>query len=208
MSRHNYINAHVIALASAVALHGGIAAWAMVPSEPIAIQQQVMQISMVAPSSVEQVKEKSEEEVKQDAPPKPDGIRKAKPKTEKKKNQANEADKNSASTPPTSGPQHPNAIDKVAAKSDPVFNAAYLRNPAPIYPSSARRSNTQGKVLLEVSVTTGGTAKQVIIASSSGSSLLDDAALDAVRNWKFIPAKQGGEIIEAKVIVPVEFKLN
>jgi protein TonB len=209
MSRYrNYINGHVIALAGAISLHGGIAVWAIQPSEPIAIAQQVMQISMVAPSSVAQVKEKSEVEVKQDTPLKPDGIRKAKPKTEKKEQKKNDAEQNSASTPPTSGPQDKDAVEKVAARSDPVFNAEYLHNPAPVYPAAARRSGSQGKVLLEVSVNPQGTANEVVVDTSSGSSLLDRAALDAVRQWRFIPAKRGSEIVEAKVIVPVEFKLN
>jgi protein TonB len=203
----NYINGHVIALAGAMALHSGIAAWAMAPSEPIILQQQVIQVSMVSPSSVAQLKEKSEVE-EQKTLPKAEGTIKVKPKTEKQKKQENDVDQNTASAPPTSGPQAVDATDKVAARSEPVFNAAYLRNPAPVYPQSARRSGTQGKVLLEVNVTPEGTAREVSVATSSGSSLLDDAALDAVRQWKFIPARSGGEIVEAKVIVPVEFKLN
>lgn len=207
-SYNNYTKLHIIALAGAIALHGGIAAWAMAPSAPVVLQQQVIQISMVAPSSIAQVQEKSEIEVQQDTPPKADGLIKVKPKTEKQKKQKNEADKNTASTPPTSGPQAIDATDKVAARSEPVFNAAYLHNPAPVYPASARRKDVQGRVLLEVSVTVQGTAREVVVSNSSGSILLDDAALYAVRQWKFIPAKRGGEIVEAKVIVPVEFKLN
>ncbi len=203
----NYINGHVIAIAGAIALHSGIAAWAMAPSDPVVMQQQVIQISMVAPSSVAQLKEKSEVE-EQKAPPKADGTVKVKPKTEKQKKQKNDADQNTASTPPTSGPQAVDATDKVAARSEPVFNAAYLRNPAPVYPQAARRKGAEGKVLLEVNVTPQGTAREISVATSSGSSILDDAALAAVRQWKFIPARSGGEIVEAKVIVPVEFKLN
>jgi len=204
---NNYINLHVIALAGTIALHGGIAVWALQPSEPLVFQQQVIQISMVAPSSISQVQEKSEIEVKQEMPSKPDGLIKVKPKTEKKKHK-NNADKTSASTPQTSGPQDKTATKQVAARSEPVFNAAYLHNPAPVYPRAARRKGTQGKVVLEVQVTEQGIAREIQISTSSGSSQLDEAALDAVRHWKFIPAKRAGEIVEAKVLVPVEFKLN
>ncbi len=205
---NNYINGHVLALAGAIALHGGLASWAMMPSGPVVLQQQVIQISMVAPSSIAQMQEKSEIDVKLSTPPKPDGLIKVKPKTEKQKKQKNDADKNTASTPPTSGPQAIDATAKVAARSEPVFNAAYLQNPAPAYPPGARRKNVQGKVLLEVSVSPQGTAREVVVSNSSGSNLLDEAALVAVRQWKFIPAKRGGEIVEAKVIVPIDFKLN
>jgi protein TonB len=205
MSKFNkYFNGHAIALASAIMLHGGIAAWAMQPDEPVAIAQQVIQISMVAPSSIAQ--EKPEQEEQQETP-KDNGVKKAAKKQENHKKQ-NEKKEASASTPATSGPQSPDAVDKVAARSEPVFNAAYLQNPAPAYPPAARKKGAEGKVLLEVAVTTAGKANSVSVSQSSGSSLLDEAALAAVRNWKFIPAKQGGEIVEAKVIVPVEFKLN
>lgn len=48
----SYASAHVAAIVGVVALHGGMLAWQMMPSAPIAIpQQQIIQISMVAPST-------------------------------------------------------------------------------------------------------------------------------------------------------------
>ena len=203
-----YKKIHVIALVLALALHGGIAAWALQPAADMVMQQQVIKISMVAPSATFEPKQVAEEKPLPPAKPKPDGL-KAKKKTEKKHEPENEiAPKEITEMPQTLGPQAPEAVEKVAAHSDPVFNAAYLHNPAPVYPFQARKKGAQGKVLLEVQVTPEGTAKAVAVARSSGFSQLDEAALDAVRNWKFIPAKRGDEIVEAKVIVPVEFKLN
>lgn len=63
-------------------------------------------------------------------------------------------------------------------------------------------------MLLEVAVKTDGTALNIRIIQSSGSSILDEAALDAVRNWKFVPAQRNGQIVQANVIVPIEFKLS
>lgn len=90
----------------------------------------------------------------------------------------------------------------------PQFNAAYLNNPAPEYPSSARRMGETGRVILRVQVTASGLPSQVLILNSSGVDSLDEAALEAVQRWKFVPAKQGEMPVAAWVNVPIQFTLN
>lgn len=90
----------------------------------------------------------------------------------------------------------------------PVFNAAYLRNPPPRYPPAARRNSEEGTVVLRVLVTTDGTASRTELDRSSGSTSLDSAALEAVRNWRFVPARRGAQNIEDWVRVPVVFRLE
>jgi protein TonB len=90
----------------------------------------------------------------------------------------------------------------------PVFNAAYLGNAPPRYPLIARRSGVEGTVLLNVLVTTDGRASRVHVEKSSGSSALDNAALDAVKGWRFVPARRGQEAIEQSVAVPIVFRLE
>ncbi len=90
----------------------------------------------------------------------------------------------------------------------PQFNAAYLNNPAPEYPSSARRMGEMGRVILRVQVTASGVPSQVLILNSSGVDSLDEAALEAVQRWKFVPAKQGETPVAAWVNVPIQFTLN
>lgn len=97
--------------------------------------------------------------------------------------------------------------EKNNVESEPIFDAQYLNNPAPIYPKTARDRGIEGKILLEVVVKEDGSALNVKLLSSSGSSLLDESAIDAVKNWQFIPAKKFGKFIQAKVIVPIEFKI-
>ena len=63
----------------------------------------------------------------------------------------------------------------------PRFGAAYLHNPPPDYPSSARRMGEQGRVLLRVLVSTKGDAESVQLESSSGSDRLDRSAIEAVK---------------------------
>jgi protein TonB len=90
----------------------------------------------------------------------------------------------------------------------PRFGAAYLNNPAPDYPLMARSSGQQGRVLLKVLVTENGAAETVVLATSSGFERLDQAAIEAVKKWSFIPAKRSSQPISAYVLVPVKFSLN
>jgi protein TonB len=99
------------------------------------------------------------------------------------------------------------AADTQAYQS-PSFNAAYLNNPAPAYPSVSRRLGEQGLVLLQVQVTADGTAGSVALQTSSGSTRLDQAALEAVKKWRFVPAKHGEQPVSASVVVPVRFSIE
>ena len=91
--------------------------------------------------------------------------------------------------------------------SPPLFSASYLRNPAPAYPVSARRNGDEGTVLLKVLVNAEGVPLQVDVDQTSGSPPLDKAALVAVRNWRFVPARRGVQNVEGWVRVPVVFRL-
>lgn len=116
-----------------------------------------------------------------------------------------------AAVPAASSTQMP-AVPAASALPPPVvqpsYNADYLQNPAPFYPPLARRMGQQGKVVLRVLVNPGGAAAQVEVRASSGSELLDAAALDAVRRWRFVPARQGTQPIAAWVLVPITFTLQ
>ena len=90
----------------------------------------------------------------------------------------------------------------------PAFNADYLDNHAPAYPSISRRMGEQGRVLLRVYVEASGLPSSVEVRTSSGSERLDQAALEAVRRWKFVPAKQGDKAVPAYVVVPILFNLR
>jgi protein TonB len=90
----------------------------------------------------------------------------------------------------------------------PSFNAAYLHNPAPVYPSSSRRLGEEGRVLLRVKVTALGQPVAVDLEKSSKFERLDEAARQAVARWRFVPAKRGDEAVEGSVIVPIVFRLD
>ncbi len=84
----------------------------------------------------------------------------------------------------------------------------YLKNPAPVYPESARRRGYEGTVFLIAQVNKDGYAEQVEIETSSGHSSLDEAALKAVKTWRFRPALLGSIPVSSSVRVPVRFNLE
>lgn len=86
---------------------------------------------------------------------------------------------------------------------------AYAANPRPEYPLLARRMGMEGVVLLGVLVRSDGSVGEIDVQQSSGSSQLDDAALRTVRTrWRFVPARKGGTAIDARVTVPIRFRLS
>lgn len=82
------------------------------------------------------------------------------------------------------------------------------RQVPPVYPAAARRSGTEGTVLLQVDVQSSGRPGLVSLVSSSGSGLLDSAAIRAVKKWTFRPATIAGVPTSGQVRVPVRFRLQ
>lgn len=113
-----------------------------------------------------------------------------------------------APAPVAAAPQQPLATTAIAPVIPPNFNADYLDNPPPAYPPLSRRIGEQGKVILRVLVNAAGRADQIELKSSSGSSRLDDAALDGIKRWRFVPARQGDQPVPAWVLIPITFSLK
>lgn len=108
-------------------------------------------------------------------------------------------------TPPKPATEEPALAPAVVP---PRFDAAYLNNPTPSYPALSRRNGETGRVMLRVQVGADGLPKNITIAESSQFSRLDDAAIAAVKRWRFVPAKQGDQAISEWVLVPLNFKLT
>ncbi len=116
-------------------------------------------------------------------------------------------------TPPAAKLAVAEAPAKSEPKPEPVYvapsvGANYLHNPAPEYPQMARRRGEQGRVLIKVLVTSQGEASNVTLEKSSGSNYLDEAAIKAVKNWKFVPARSNNEAVSGYVTVPINFSLQ
>ena len=198
----SYKKSHVTAFIAAALVHGSVVAWSLLPSDPVVINQQAIQVSFVAPSANEKKNENLSREKFALSFERENALRQK--QSEKEKFEGKES---KVAGKETSGRVDPNAIATRSAESEPIFNAEYLNNPSPYYPEKAKRRGVQGKVLLSVLVKSDGTPASVKISHSSGSNDLDEAALDAVKQWKFIPARSKGKSVEASVVVPVEFKI-
>lgn len=84
----------------------------------------------------------------------------------------------------------------------------YRDNARPDYPPLARVRGYQGVVVLIVEVLADGRVGQVGIKRSAGHVILDRAALEAVRTWRFDPGRREGRAVTMSVEVPVRFVLN
>lgn len=118
-----------------------------------------------------------------------------------------------APAPQTAGRDVAKASPAVSASLEPKvtppnFNAGYLRNPPPRYPWLARRNGEQGTVTLKVLVSREGLPSSISVQTTSGWVSLDQAAIEAVKGWRFAPARQGPQAVEAWVLVPIVFKLE
>lgn len=83
-----------------------------------------------------------------------------------------------------------------------------LENPKPVYPSSARRRGMQGVVLLQVNVSIEGKVTAIHVMRSSGFRVLDVAATNSVKHWRFMPARKGDTEVASTVQIPIRFILN
>lgn len=92
-------------------------------------------------------------------------------------------------------------------------NGQYTRartsdTPKPRYPESARRNGKEGRVLLRVLVNEEGRSASVEVNRSSGVESLDQAALEAIKRWRFSPARLGNRPVESWVRIPIDFRLT
>jgi len=84
-----------------------------------------------------------------------------------------------------------------------------LQSPAPVYPAIAIRQGVAGKVVLRIEVDATGHPVSGVIEQSSGSTILDKAALKVVlAKWRFVPAQHAGQPIAATALVPIVFSLE
>lgn len=120
-------------------------------------------------------------------------------------------------TPPTASPGTPNepatsartaAPTSVAALVLPSSDADYLHNPPPAYPRMSRRMGEQGTVLVRVFISTEGRAEKAELRTSSGHARLDEAALETVQRWRYVPGKRAGQPEAMWFTVPIRFVLD
>lgn len=85
-----------------------------------------------------------------------------------------------------------------------------LSKTEPDYPSAARQAGLEGTVILKVQIFENGRPGDIDIYRSSGHAALDNAAVAAVRKWRFTPAKDlnSGRSVPCITTLPVVFLLQ
>jgi protein TonB len=111
-------------------------------------------------------------------------------------------------TPPFK-PDEPNIVGGDPPIIDEAITSVrVLSSPEPMYPLVSRARDEAGTVFVKVMISPYGIASDAQVAKSSGYPRLDEAAIKAVKGWRFAPAKRGSQAIATWVTVPVKFVLN
>ena len=98
--------------------------------------------------------------------------------------------------------------DETAATKGVRTRPRYLEAMRPPYPKRAREMGWEGTVVLRVEVNTDGTVGAASVHRTSGYLTLDEAALTAVKRWRFAPPTDGAFSFATVVDVPVRFDLR
>jgi protein TonB len=87
-----------------------------------------------------------------------------------------------------------------------VATGLLIQKNAPTYPAIARSARVSGTVILEATITTTGTIKNLYAVS--GPAMLRQAAVDAVRTWRYKPYKLNNDPVEVQATINVIFNLG
>ena len=109
--------------------------------------------------------------------------------------------------------------DKLIAHPGAVFTQGgdysgidlpYLNStPQPItYPRWAIRQGWEGRITIAIEVLKDGTVGRTQVMQSTGHLILDEAAINAVKTWRFHPAMKNGQPIVECSQIPVTFKIS
>lgn len=120
-----------------------------------------------------------------------------------------------SSPPASTNTSKENTVKPAAAIPPPIVTPVVSLRPsfvtpppAPRYPSTARRRNQQGVVRVEVRLDEHGQQLKLTLVRSSGVESLDQAALEAVTQWRFRPEIVDGRAVPSRVEIPIEFALT
>lgn len=221
MSRQRYL----ICTALSLALHG--VAFSAIPSHsPLSFKQDVeqrsvhIQLGSALPSQKEPLREKESPEKTTtqsvQKAPEPKKIQPIKTKSFNKKTSPKkiipikeDAKKTLDKTKTLKKSDAP--VELAQRKSAPVQQEkpVFKVPPSPPkYPRMARRKGMEGMVIVEVWLDKHGNQTKRILIKSAGFTLLDNAAIDAIKKWHFSGYKENDISLAHRVRIPVHFNLD
>lgn len=162
------------------------------------------------PVTKKQVEPKVAKNQVKKTPPKKEQISKPEPKIEEAKPIIKEVAKVDAEKTVTLPSAKQVTTDSQSASIPKLKAKAIYRTKAtqPVYPRLARKRGQQGKVIVEVWIDEEGNQTKRFIATSSGFSSLDNAAIKTIAKWKFGASIENGQAIAHRIQIPVKFKLD
>jgi protein TonB len=108
--------------------------------------------------------------------------------------------------PPPPPPPPPGTRGRAVRIGGDVRPPTKILNVAPIYPEDARAARIAGVVIIEATIDEGGYVADAKVLRSVPP--LDDAALDAVRQWQFTPTLLNGQPVPVMMTLTVNFSLQ
>ena len=99
--------------------------------------------------------------------------------------------------------QAPQTVRRI---SGGVMEGMLVHRVLPVYPAMARATHTAGRVELQATISRTGTIDNLRVVS--GPSLLIQAAIDAVTQWRYRPYLLNGEPVEVETTINVDFRLD
>jgi protein TonB len=100
-------------------------------------------------------------------------------------------------------PDWARGVARVGGRIKPPTKRTHV---SPVYPKAAQDASVQGTVILEARVETDGHIRNVRVVRSIAE--LDQAALDAVRQWEFAPMRLGGRLVPVIMTICIRFSLS
>ena len=105
----------------------------------------------------------------------------------------------------------PQEVNQGLSNKEPVLitKPSFSSRPTPPnYPRQARRRGIEGVATYEIWLDAEGKQVKQALVNSSGALMLDNAALEAIKQWKFSPHTVNGRAIAHRVQIPVRFRLD
>jgi len=111
---------------------------------------------------------------------------------------------------PFNGHMHPDVRQATSPStqhvSSGVMQGMLIHKVVPTYPAIARATHTSGAVVLQATISRTGTSENLRVMS--GPAMLRQAALDAVKQWRYRPYMLNGQPVEVETAVEVDFTLD
>ena len=100
------------------------------------------------------------------------------------------------------------ALGSLMARADEALEPPVpVRTVAPKYPEAMRRDGASGVVTVSCTIDEMGNVQEPKVEKASNT-VFCEPALEALRKWKFKPAKRGGSAVAIHVTFPIKFNIS